>query len=994
MGSRSISHYCILKKLGAGGMGEVWLAEDTRLDRKVAVKLLGEEFNENEDRLRRFIGEAKAASALNHPNILTVYDVGKTEGGTHFIATEFVEGETLRNWKPDEEQRLHLALDIAMQVASALAAAHKAGIVHRDIKPENIMVRPDGLVKVLDFGLAKLTPSVGVDYEADTLIRSLHTQPGMILGTLRYMSPEQTRGRAVDLRSDIFSLGVVFYELLTGQPLFAGDTGADVIATIIHKPIPSLAERLPDVPAELERIVQKALAKDKEQRYRDARDLQVDLQNLQKHLEGGPRRDSFDARGSLAPPSLLSRRPLLLSLVVVVTLVLAAVVFFGISRWWRTPYRPPPDALYWYAKGTDAMRDGAYYTASKAFERALETDGRFALAHARLAEAYMEMDAGDRAKEEILAAISLVPQRTALPNLDALYLDALASTVRRELTAAIEDYQEIAEQSPEPEKASAYLDLGRAYERDEKIDRAIEFYQQAAKMNPQSAAALLRLAILYGRKQDSERAKEAFDRAEKTYQDSSNLEGVAEVLLQRGAMFNKINSVESARGNLEKAREIAVQTNNKSQQIRAQLQLSLVYIETDAGRARQMTVEAVNLAQTNSLRNLAVNGIIDLGYTFVSRGEYEEAGKYFKQALEFAQADKARRSEARAWLALGSLSVQQAHYDEAIPLLEQALAFYEPAGYRKEASIALTMVGRAQRGKGNYESAIRVFTEQLRLSKELGDSGLVADSHASLGLTVGLDQERYSEALPHIEESYEINHSSGSPLYAGFDEMNRAEMLWQLGYYDKARDSLKKALAIASRPEASYRGLQAWVHLIGSRMALSQRHLAEAGKEANQALELAGTQDQELAVQAKYGIGLAQALSGAPQPAIQHCQEALEIARRINNPRLVASALLALAEARLLANDAAGARDAAGQAQEAHASAGRQDSEWRALLIAARACHLAGDRQQTASFAARAASRLAALQQQWGEATFGSYLKRPDIESYRGQLTQLQADNR
>ncbi|HEY9232015.1 MAG TPA: protein kinase, partial [Blastocatellia bacterium] len=285
---QELSHYTVLARLGAGGMGEVFLAQDRILERRVALKLLPTQFTQDAERLQRFLREAKAASALNHPNIMTIYETGDVSapmGQTQFIATEFIEGETLRNWKPDEEQRQRQALNVGIQVASALGAAHQAGIVHRDIKPENIMVRPDGLVKVLDFGLAKLTPTGDVDHEAGTLIKSLHTQPGMILGTLRYMSPEQARGRGVDARSDLFSLGVVLYELFTGQPLFTGDTDADVVAAIIHQQAPPLAAQLADVPAELERIVQKALAKDKEQRYQDARDLQVDLQALKQEGE-------------------------------------------------------------------------------------------------------------------------------------------------------------------------------------------------------------------------------------------------------------------------------------------------------------------------------------------------------------------------------------------------------------------------------------------------------------------------------------------------------------------------------------------------------------------------------------------------------------------------------------------------------------------------------------------------------------------------------------
>ncbi len=225
-----ISHYRIVRGIGAGGMGEVYLAEDTELERQIALKVLLAEVADDEDRVRRFVQEAKAASALNHPNILTVYEIGSFEN-SRFIATELIKGETLRERLQRESLTLRETLDAAAQIASALNAAHSAGIVHRDIKPENIMLRDDGLVKVLDFGLAKLTEkkTENLDSEGETRAQ-VKTSPGMVMGTVAYMSPEQARGKEVDHQTDIFSFGVVFYEMLSGSSPFKGDTVSDVIA--------------------------------------------------------------------------------------------------------------------------------------------------------------------------------------------------------------------------------------------------------------------------------------------------------------------------------------------------------------------------------------------------------------------------------------------------------------------------------------------------------------------------------------------------------------------------------------------------------------------------------------------------------------------------------------------------------------------------------------------------------------------------------------------
>jgi eukaryotic-like serine/threonine-protein kinase len=279
-----IGSYEVISFLSRGGMGEVYLAEDKRLGRKVALKLLPASFTTDEDRLRRFEQEARAASALNHPNIITIYEIREAVG-SHIIATEFVEGETLRHRLSRSPLTLSETLNVAMQIADALAAAHKAGIIHRDIKPENIMLRPDGYVKVLDFGLAKLseqaTPAVAA--EAPTI--QVRTGSGIVIGTAGYMSPEQARGLGVDHRSDIFSLGAVIYEMLARRKPFEGDTPSDTLAAILKTEPPPLARVVQGVPSELVRIVNKSLRKDREERYQVVKDLWLDLKALKQELE-------------------------------------------------------------------------------------------------------------------------------------------------------------------------------------------------------------------------------------------------------------------------------------------------------------------------------------------------------------------------------------------------------------------------------------------------------------------------------------------------------------------------------------------------------------------------------------------------------------------------------------------------------------------------------------------------------------------------------------
>src|SRR5215470_10472053 len=284
---QTIGHYEIVREIGSGGMGKVYLARDTQLGRQVALKLLLPRFTEDAQRVRRLRQEARVASALNHPNIIIIYEIGEApidpgeSGSLHFIATEFIEGRTLDALIKSGEMKLVEALEVAIQVAGALSAAHAAGIIHRDIKPENIMLRPDGYVKVLDFGLAKLNERQAND---PTRSDQVETDPGTILGTLSYMSPEQARGLEIDARSDIFSLGVVLYEMITGRRPFKGATPADAIASLLGEKPPPLDKESSSPGGRLQRLVECMLAKDCAERFQTAEELRRALKGLKQEL--------------------------------------------------------------------------------------------------------------------------------------------------------------------------------------------------------------------------------------------------------------------------------------------------------------------------------------------------------------------------------------------------------------------------------------------------------------------------------------------------------------------------------------------------------------------------------------------------------------------------------------------------------------------------------------------------------------------------------------
>jgi serine/threonine-protein kinase len=317
-------------------MGDVYLAQDTRLDRNVALKVLPEDVATDPDRMRRFEQEAKAASGLNHPNIITIYEIDRS-GSTSFIATEFIEGETLRERPRGRPMAPEDVVNVGVQVAGALAAAHGSGIVHRDIKPENIILRSDGIAKVLDFGLAKLATRdspESVNGEAPTRAAQLRTDSGVVMGTATYMSPEQARGQPIDARTDIFSLGVVLYELLTGHLPFEGANIYEIMAGILaDREAPPLSRYVSGVPSELERIVGKALRKNREERYQTIKDLLLDLQALRQRLEferSNPAVSLKEGEPARARSSRLSRG-MLGGVAAVLVLSVAAIGF----AWWR-----------------------------------------------------------------------------------------------------------------------------------------------------------------------------------------------------------------------------------------------------------------------------------------------------------------------------------------------------------------------------------------------------------------------------------------------------------------------------------------------------------------------------------------------------------------------------------------------------------------------------------------------------------------------------------
>jgi len=479
-----------------------------------------------------------------------------------------------------------------------------------------------------------------------------------------------------------------------------------------------------------------------------------------------------------------------------------ALVVAGSLTGWRLlsggSYRPSPDAERWYREGVAALRDGTYYKASQALERAARIDDHFAMAHAHLAESWLELDYTDKAKDEMLRAVP--PAGRSRPaRAEQWYLDALHFTMTGNYAQAIEKYREIAWSAPDDAKADAYVDLGRAWERNEKLPEAIAAYQEAIRRQRQNPAAWLRLGILYGRQADQPKAAEALGEAEQLYRGLSNLEGATEVLYQRGVLANRVGKVTEARTALAQALEMSGHTGSRSAEILALLQLS--NLEFHAGNFRQSQADAsqaIDLARANGLENLTTRGLIDLGNAYFQQGLNSQARKYFEQGLAAARRYHSVRSEARALLSLGSLEIQTGELDDGLGNVQQGYDWYQRGGYQKETAQALLLMSRAQRQKGDYPSALHSFEEELAWAQKNGDQRQAVQARQGIASVLELEG-RWPEALAQCRQAYDAANQSSDRSDAAYSLLDASEVLWRLGRWDEARQALDRAVAGAPR---------------------------------------------------------------------------------------------------------------------------------------------------------------------------------------------------
>lgn len=1003
---QTISHYRIVEKLDEGAMGIVYVAEDTVLERKVAIKTLkAGSGSPNSHFRRRFLREARSVSKLSHPHIAAIHDYGETDDGQPYIVMELIKGETLSDLMAREALTIPRTLEIIGQVAEALGEAHRNGIIHRDVKPSNIAINERGGVKVLDFGLAKEIERLDSADQKGAEFLNTQTREGVIVGTPQYLSPEQALGIKVDERSDLFALGLVLYECIAGHPAFSGRGTVDVCAQIVRDDPTPPSHFNSNIPRDLDRITLKALAKKPDARYQTATEMIADLHaihaTLNKHgSDQAVTRLMWSVSGDTQSGARKTisdffKLPRLSVGVVLLSLGAIGLVTWGVLAMLKSrPHQPPAEAQKWYEIGSNYLREGTYFKAVKPLQQAVSTDDKFALAHARLAEAWTELDYTERAQLELLRVDGLVPNRSSLEQADILYLDAIRATITRDFPAAITSYTRLAKLKPD--EAQTYLDLGRAFEKNDEIDKALETFKLAIKHDSQYAPAFLRLGVLYGRKEDLSNANTAFDKADSLFQTLGDFEGRTEVLYQRGVLLNKIGKMSEAQEQLQKALDIARSSSNQYQEIKTMLQMSTVlYSRGKTELAKELAGEAVKLAQDVGIENLATQGLIDLGNAYILRREYSEAERVLKQALDFAKRNKGRRNEAGSRLTLAKLYIQQElNTDEALGYLEQALKYFQEGGYNKEVSLAILLRGRARLLKGDYDGALQDFEQQLQFVQLTNNQSQLASTYLLIGNLLK-SLERYPEALTHFKKSYDIYQTLDVPVTVGYLLVDQSEMLWRIGRSNDARSILNDVPAVAGRVDSNYRQvLLARSELVRSQIALTEGAVSEAKTAAEQSLKLSGTRVNHTGVEAKSQLGLSQMQSGAASTGLQSSRQAVEWAKQVNDEHLVSRTILGYAKALLESGNARAALSAALEAQQRFNRVAQRESEWQAWLTAGQASQRLSDNGGARDQSEQSSQALAALEQKWGSEAFNSYVNRPDVKAWRKQLDQLLAATR
>lgn len=970
-GELLLDRFRIVRFVGRGGMGEVYEADDLQLGR-LALKTIRADVANNPQLLVRFKQEVQLARKVTSPHVCRIYELhilpreGRREPSV-FLTMEFLDGVTLaRQIEREGALPFEKAERAALQLCAALQAMHDAGVIHRDVKSNNVMWVPrsgDAQAVLMDFGLARETLQAPAG-------ESAVTQPGAVMGTSEYMAPEQFEGRTLTPAVDIYALGVVLYELATGTRPFRAPTPlAAAVRRARHLP-PASSIRA-DLPPHWDAVIGRCLEYDPEKRYQTAGEVAAAL----RYPPSPP------AAAEPAASRVSSRRRLAISLSLLALAGACGALFWFQSRGYPAP---SPGALKWYAQGVSAIREATYLKATRALDRAVDLDSSFVLAHARLADAWAELDFTRKAQDEMLRA-SGPDIGHRLPRIDGEYLDAVRATLTGQFPEAIHDYAAILRELPANEKAYGYVDLGRAKEKAGDIAEAQKDYAQAAILAPEDPAPFMRLGILESREEGrSTEGETAFAHAEALYRASSNTEGVAEIAYQRGVAARLRHDAPKARAFLEESQHAAREIDSPQLQIRALTQLSIVEYSIDnTAKAIELANTAVGLARERGLDIWATEGLIRAGTFYIDARDLVKADTAVQQGLRQAEELRSPRLEALARLSLASVRDQESGPpEERIALARQAIEYYKTTRFFVQTTTALTLLVRARTDSAQFQQALSDATELLEAARKTNNPMHLVQAEESVG-GVLLALQRYPDALGHFQAALATARTIGQ--FIEYEAAKCADVLWRLGRFPEARQMLDRIPPEKRKlPDTAVS-----VDCVSAEMSLGQRRFQEALGLAQHTLKAASAPNPSQVMELRIISGLAQAELGNPGPARQSCQNALDLARRRGDLYMSAEAGLCAARSAMAAGSPQEALAPAETARQFFASSQQKESEWRSLLYLAEASKNSGDPASAAKYAKKALDIVSAFENNWGNRTYRLYVSRPDIESALRELSKL-----
>ncbi len=947
----------IVRFLGCGGMGEVYEANDFHLGR-IALKTIRPEIADRPDILARFRHEVALARKVTGPNVCRIHELfiaPETDPGrpVAFLTMEFLDGVTLAD-RLDQGGPLTIqdSEQIAVQVCSGLQAIHDAGVIHRDLKSRNIMLAQRNgraCAVVMDFGLAHETAP------APATSGTKLTSYGTVLGTPEYMAPEQFRGATVTPASDIYALGVLLYEMVTGKLPFEAATPLGATEQRTKHPVRASMLQ-PGVPHRWDRVIERCVSYEPEDRYQAPREV----------AEALCRRPIYRVSGHRA---------------LAVAAALLACIAAGILILYRSrSYQPPsPNALYWYNRGVAALREGTYLNATNALQMALVRDPDFLLAHARLADAWNELDFTGRAKDEMLKASSLELERD-LPESDKQYVEAVRATILRDFPEALNRYTAIFKMLPKDKKPYGYVDLGRAYEKTGQISKATWSYSQAKGLAPDDPASYLRLGILESRDREkaSEDPESEFARAEKLYSAASNLEGIAEVQYQRGYAANREKRLDQAEQFLKDSLATARAIPSVQLEVRALAQLSATEYLRDLDARRHfggktpvdLANDAITLARDNGLEYWATDGIVRLGSAYLATGDYEHAESYFQQALQLSQKSERPRLVALAELNLATLRDQQGGKpDDVISFAQKAFDYYHPTGFFVESTDALILIARAKLEQSQFREALQRGQQSLDLTEKAGNPALVGLAEEVTG-DAFFELQNYSEALVHFQSALKANPNEYNTLHC-------AEALWRMGRYSEAEQMISGIPAdVRRRPD-----LAPEIVGIDAEMRLSRKQYRRAFELARSALRTPENQTPSWVSELQITAAVAESRVGRLKGAEAQLQKVISGSQSGNEA--VANAQLALADVYFAEHSPQQALPMAETANAFFVSAGQRESECLSLLSLAEIRRALGDSTSAQKSAVKALDILAEFAHNW------SISNRPDLKDAARELEEL-----